>query len=84
MTDDEYQRVIDEIGCLAYCNDVDNCTDSHIECSISDIGIGTVIDRIGNKIEMTFHLDYGNGRKITKEEIKKMEDNFEDGGYDCN
>lgn len=82
LTDEKYKEFIKELNSID-CLDADSCTESHLELSITDFGWDTVVDRKGNKIEVTFNNTFGMGSTASKDDIKETKANFESEGYTC-
>ena len=85
LTDDEYKDFVDALEateCFDYGNE-DICTESHLELTVTSMGWDTVIDRIGNRIEMTYNNWYGMGRTATSEDIREVKEQYESDGYIC-
>ena len=83
LTDEKYKEFIDDLNPLD-CLDSGSCTGSHLELSLSKYGYDTVVDRSGNKIEITYYNLYGMGSTATKDDIKSLKDTYESKGYNCN
>ena len=82
LTDEKYKEFIKELNSID-CLDAGSCTESHLELSITDFGWDTVVDRKGNKIEVTFNNTYGMGSTASKDDIKDTKASFESEGYTC-
>ena len=52
LTDSKYKDFVDTFDSLV-CLNSDECTGNHLELGVTNTGWDTVIDRIGNKIEVT-------------------------------
>ena len=86
LTDNEYKEFInslDSMKCISFQGD-DVCTEDHLELGITETGWDTVVDRKGNKIEMTYYNIYGTGKTATEKEIKETLERYENNGYICN
>ncbi len=82
LTDEKYKEFIKELNSID-CLDAGSCTESHLELSITDFGWDTVVDRKGNKIEVTFNNTFGMGSTASKDDIKDTKASFESEGYTC-
>lgn len=61
LTDSKYKDFVDlfeSLECLD-SSDEEKYTESHLELGLTNTGLDTVIDRIGNKIEVTYYKIYG-------------------------
>lgn len=83
LTDEKYKEFIDDLNSLD-CLDSGSCTASHLEFSTTKYGWDTVVDRIGNKIEMTYYNLNGMDSTATKDDIKSVKADYESKGYSCN
>lgn len=82
LTDEIYKEFIDDLNSLN-CLDPGSCTGSHLELSTTKYGWDTVVDRIGNKIEITYYNLNGIGINATKNDINNAKVNYESKGYSC-
>lgn len=85
LTDSKYKDFVDSfesLECLGF-GDEKKCTESHLELGITDSGWDTVVDRIGDKIEVTYYNIYGMGTTATKEDMKEIIEQYESNGYIC-
>ncbi len=83
LTDEKYKDFIDDLNSLD-CLDSGSCTGSHLELSTTKYGLNTVVDRSGNKIEMTYYNLNGMGTTATKDDIKNTKASYESKGFTCN
>lgn len=85
LTDEEYKEFIDSLEsleCFSYGGE-NKCTESHLELGITSLGWDTIVDRTGDKIEVTYNNVYGLGRTATEEDIRETKEQYASNGYVC-
>lgn len=85
LTDSKYKDIVDSfesMECLGLENE-EKCAKNHIELGMTNSGWNTVIDRTGNKIEVTYYNIYGMGATATKEDMKEIKEKYEKIDYIC-
>ena len=65
-------------------NENNKCTGDHLELGITESGWNTVVDRIGNKIEITYYNVYGLGQTATEKDKNELIEQYKNNGYICN
>jgi len=83
LTNALYMDFVDSFNSLK-CIYPEDCTNNHLELGLTNKGFNTVIDRNGNKIEVTYYAIYGMGIKATKKDMKEIKQQYEQDGYICN
>lgn len=82
LTDKQYEKYVkslNSINCL-----LDECTASHLELDVSKFGSDTIVDRKGNRIEITANEPAGMGATATKNDKEEFIKDFKDQGFKCN
>ena len=82
LTDEEYEKFTNDEGGLT-CMVDDECKKDHIEVGVGNHGLGTVIDRKGNTITLTYYKPTGIGQKATKSDVESMKKQLENDGMNC-
>lgn len=85
VTDEVYKQFMQDLF-EDYCYGLsgNDCTKSHVELGMTDFGWDTTIDRMNNKITVTYNNVYGIGQTATSKDIAKMKKDFEKEDYKCN
>ncbi len=86
LTNSKYKEVIDSFNSLecVSLNEDNKCTGDHLELGITESGWNTVVDRIGNKIEITYYNIYGLGQTATEKDKNELIEQYKNKGYICN
>ncbi len=84
ITDKIYLDFIKNIDLTTCLSKEEECAASnHLELGLTNIGFDTIVDRSGDKIEVTFYVVGGVNQTSTDDDIKELKRQFEKEGYSC-